>query len=508
MHVTLKLDSARLYAWHLVLLDELAHLPDCTVGVALSASPKPLPAAVRLGLALEKRLAPYNVHPALAPLAPDALDRWLETSAPQPDLVIDLATGIATTQTVPPVLTPVFDGHPGETALWAALLQGVSPRLKLHDSNQHQLLDIGWPKTERPLALSRSAAEILARLIPALVRAALEPPPSRGLGRPSGPLSTAPLPNLSLALAHKATKFARRTAWNRTVSEPQWIVAWRRCQGQIGHPEPSIADLTGYHTLPDQGTRYFADPFLFTRGGDIQMFIEEFPYERGRAFISVCTLKPDGTTDAPRPVLQTEHHMSYPQIFARDGEIWMLPECSGSGKLTLYRAKRYPDEWEPAADLIDAPLHDATFFEHAGRLWIAASAQGMKAAPWGSSWDSLSLYRAPALLGPWTAYRADPVLIDARSARPAGDVYALAGKLFRPVQDCSSYYGSSLGVAEITRLDDDAFEQKTIVEVAFPKRSRLLGPHTLSRLAVPGGFIEGIDVYGRISDLRAAGASI
>ena len=247
MHITVILDPARLWAWHLVLLEEIARQTGLTAGVVFSRPAQPLPVAVRTGLALERRLAPYNVHPAMAPLAPDAFASWTAASAPA-GLVIDLAANGAPALQGPAVLAPVYDGHIGETALWAALLKGTSPRLQLHDSSGSGLLDIGQPKTERPLALSRSAAEVVARLLPALVRAATEPAPRRGLAISTGGLSQDPLPNLAQALAAKAVTFARRTAWNRAVSEPQWIVAWRHCTGEIGHPGALIPDLTGYHT--------------------------------------------------------------------------------------------------------------------------------------------------------------------------------------------------------------------------------------------------------------------
>ncbi len=508
MHIILLLDPQRLRAWQLALAEELAALPGRTLGVSLADQGRPLPAAVRAGLALEAGATPHHVQPAMAPMAAADFAPFADNGAP-PGLVINLASGQLGPSSGPAVLTPLYGGRPGEEALWSQMLRGSSPRLALHNSATGQVLDIGWPKVERPLALSRSAAEIVARLVAGLLKvAAGNASPTRGLSLGGTMAATSASPGDGPALARKILAYGGRAVWNRMVKPPQWLVAWRRIDGPLRHPQAVIPDLTGYHTLPDDGRRYYADPFLFAHNGEVYLFVEELPYDRGRAILSVCTLRSDGTTDVPRPILETEHHLSYPQVFARDGEVWMLPEASASGSLTLYRARKFPDVWEPAADLINEPLHDATLFEHGGRLWITAATQGTGRFNWGSSWDSLALYCAPALKGPWTPHLANPVLIDARSARPAGEVFEIGGKLYRPAQDCSLDYGSALTVAEIERLDDGAFTQKPVVHVSFPKRTRLLGPHTLNRLVTPDGVIEAIDVFGTVSALRAAGAAI
>ncbi|MEI9904226.1 MAG: hypothetical protein WDN06_09755 [Asticcacaulis sp.] len=54
--------------------------------------------------------------------------------------------------------------------------------------------------------------------------------------------------------------------------------------------------------------------------------------------------------------MRQPYHLSYPSLIRDGGEIYMLPEAHRSGKLTLYRAERFPDRWAPAAD-IGFPRH-------------------------------------------------------------------------------------------------------------------------------------------------------
>jgi hypothetical protein len=78
---------------------------------------------------------------------------------------------------------------------------------------------------------------------------------------------------------------------------------------------------------------------------------------------------------------------------------------------------------------------------------------------WGSWSDTLSIFVSPRLQGPWRAHDANPILIDQAAARPAGCMFFRNGKLWRPVQDCTNGYGTGIGLAEITRLDAEGFEQ-------------------------------------------------
>jgi hypothetical protein len=66
------------------------------------------------------------------------------------------------------------------------------------------------------------------------------------------------------------------------------------------------------------------------------------------------------------------------------------------------------------------------------------------------------------------------------------------GALIRPFQDCRDGYGAALGLARITRLDDEAFEQQveTILRPGPLWPGRRL--HTLNR----AGSLECIDGSG------------
>jgi hypothetical protein len=186
------------------------------------------------------------------------------------------------------------------------------------------------------------------------------------------------------------------------------------------------------------------------------------------------------------PVLEEPWHLSYPQIFERDGAIWMLPEASGGKRLVLYRATGFPDRWQAEATLLDGvELSDATLLDFGGRLWLFATNRD----GFGSTSDTLVVFSAPALTGPWTPHPMNPVLIDRRSARPGGGFVRRDNRLFLPVQDGTLGYGGGLGIAELTRLDERTVRMSDPVPVSASGDWPHPMVHTLNR----HGRLEAID---------------
>jgi len=265
-------------------------------------------------------------------------------------------------------------------------------------------------------------------------------------------------------------------------------VGWRLVDG------PGVADLgrlpdSGWQTLADDGLHFYADPFPVVVGGRTHLFVEDFDHRLGRGVISVVELDDRGPLDTPRPVLEHDVHLSYPMVLADGGELWMIPETSGAGRVELHRAVRFPDKWVLEAVLLDDVVaSDATAFRHGDRWWLMATVH-----TGGSFSDALHVWHAPSLRGPWTAHVANPVLLDIAGARPAGHVVHRNGRLLRPAQDGSSGYGGALTLAEVVRLDPTTFEQRLVARIAPGPQwpgSRL---HTLNR----AGRLEVIDGSAR-----------
>ena len=487
LRVLLVCDRARLSRWQLWLAEALAGDGRHDVRLAFTPEPDPLPSAIRLLVMLEGLL-----FPTPKPRASDVLDEAevnalsVESDDGEPyDLAVDF-TARERALDAARVIRPVFDGVAGEGGVIDALLDRRLPRLGLNgnDGVRH----IGVCALEDPAVFTRGLDSTFSRmggLLLAAVRAhgrqvnGTKPKVASAVETtPETPGFAAPAIFLVSGLAAKAR--ARLT--ELLGQAPNWSIAWRRGVSSAATLDICYQDFT---RLQDDGRRFFADPFVLMRGDLAHVFCEEVPFATGRGLISHFTIDDRGNVSGPRPVLEQPYHLSYPFVFERDGEVWMIPESSAARTVELYRAERFPDRWTKQAILLDDVLaDDSTLFETDGRLFLFAALRDWQA----SSCDALGLYRANSLTGPWHAHPANPVLLDPSAARPAGALFAHGRGIVRPAQDCSRGYGRSLAFCRIDRLDDEGFSQTVVARLA--SHGPVRGPHTYNR----AGDVEVIDL--------------
>ena len=425
---------------------------------------------------------------------PDLSDDSLGTGR---SIVLDLGQGRS--GKLPPgaelVLSVTCNGQLGLPGMVAAILAGGHAELAVvtRSDGGDRVWASGLTVTSRPLNAAVSLHELTLRLGD-LVAVAL-----RRIEHGEEPVAAehsvaAASGGLSPFLAFAATSLSRRIRdrLDELVRHPyHWSVRWRRSD-----PEDLVTTRLGwtdapYKMLPDDGQRYYADPFLYQHEGRNYLFVEEFPYATGKGILSVSELNSGGGASVPRPVMEGPVHLSYPQVFKQGGEIWMIPETSGARTIELYRAVEFPDRWVKEAVLLsDIDASDATLVFHGGRFWLFAALH-----PHGSSCrDMLGIFHAPALQGPWVAHKLNPALIDARTARPGGAFFRHEGALMRVAQDGSRGYGSGLTICRVDRLDPDHFTQ-TVAQTLQPRADwRAAGVHTLNC----GFGIEAIDTLAKL----------
>jgi hypothetical protein len=403
-------------------------------------------------------------------------------SARKPDLILDL-TG--TVESLPaPALRLTFDSGPTLPALAGAIAAGNLP--DIHVRLDGELVAEAHPMIDVRVSIARGLEDVLARAVSlavATVERALRggctgvtsPSPAATAERPFAPAY------LTAALPRLAREFLRR----RKFHSAHWRVGYRLIDGD-GVAQTGDLSGTPWSVLPDDGTHFYADPFPFAWQGWHYLFVEDLPHATGKAVISVSRLDDRGVAGPPVPVLEEPYHLSYPQVFARDGEVWMLPEASASGELVLYRAENFPDRWVRHAVLIAGrAISDATLLQHDGALWLFATDRDGA----GSTSDMLVIYRADVIEGPWVPHPANPIRIDRRSARPGGAFVVDDGKILLPVQDGTMGYGGGLGFAELRALDStnvDLAAPKPIAEEGYWPYPQI---HTLNRM----GRLEVID---------------
>lgn len=480
-HVTLVIDPARLRNIHREIATRLTQDAGVRVTVLQGRAPEPLPSSVELLLGLE-RLVTRNPGSRLS----DALNPT-EWSLPQPDvqeppdLIIDFCghSAAAGGRTI----RVLYDGFAGEAALIGALLAGRMPAIEVFDAQNDAVLSRGVACADNAGTILAAFECVLARvasLVISAVRGWATLVPARRAAA-----QTARLRDVVAFEAKTLAHSVIRRLYHLCCYAPHWRTCWRFVDGADLWQTGTVSG-TSWNVIPDPGFRFYADPFPFIHEGRSYVFVEDLDHRTNKGIISVVPFDEHGPAGPARPVLEEPCHLSYPFVFAHEGQVWMIPESSANRSVTLYRANPFPHRWVREATLIaDIEASDATIVHHGDCFWMfAATRDGA-----GSWSDTLSIFSAPTPAGPWTPHPGNPILIDQATARPAGAVIRRDGKLWRPVQDCGGGYGTGVGLVEILQLDHQRYEQKlhTVLRAdpSWPGRRF----HTLNR----AGRLECID---------------
>lgn len=406
------------------------------------------------------------------------------SDAGSPDVVVDL-TGSAGERHVP-VISIHFDGSSSPSSAARTLALGRLPELTvLFDGKP-----AGWarPMVGESIWLTRGLNDVLARAITLIERTVRLFADSRSETLPDAPTQSQGPLTADLALRHAlmlGPRLLLRALHKAVHHEFHWQVGYRFLEGP-GVAETGNLAGTPWTLLEDDSTRFFADPFPFTWEGRDYLFVEEYSRVDGKGLVSVVQFDAAGQPGQPRVVLEAEHHLSYPQVFARDGAVWMLPESSGAKRLVLYRADPFPDRWVADTVLLEGiQISDATLLDHGGGLWLFASVgDGL-----GGASDTLHVYSAGSLRGPWLPHARNPIQIDRAAARPGGAFVRNGEEITLPVQDGTQTYGGGLGLARLLELDDRSVRLAAPVPVDGAPSWPCMGIHTLNR----AGRLEVID---------------
>jgi hypothetical protein len=441
------------------------------------------PRSLELLLSLEeviyRTVGPSSIDPVPRPMT--------ETpSQHDPEAIIDLTQNCNELLTQPNTLTPVFDGTAGEDALLGALIDGRVPVLEILAGPSREVVGRVVLALDEVHSVRERFECVVAQLRRLLIKVLSTPRRTITPVDHHTPSSSRPtLSSIARYSARLVSSSALKRAYQLCLFSPHWRVGWRFVDDGDVWESHSLAGQP-WNDIADPGFRFYADPFPYTFGGKTFVFVEEFDHRQGKGTIAAIPFDEKGQTGPAISVLSEPWHLSYPFVFEYRGGVWMVPESSEAKKISLYRADPFPSRWTREIDLVsDIDAHDASLVQFAGKWWIFATVRN----PLGGAMDSLSIFFADELFGPWSAHPLNPVLIDAGGARQAGQFLQRGGKLWRPVQDCRGGYGRGLGLAEVRTLSEYDFDQ--VVHTVLRPNANWPGRrlHTLNRF----GRLECID---------------
>ena len=211
----------------------------------------------------------------------------------------------------------------------------------------------------------------------------------------------------------------------------------------------------------DSTFNFIADPFIFKDSTGIYIFVEQFIKENGdiSVFYSKDTInlkfKYLGIA------LDEDFHLSYPQVYTYNKQIYMLPETQKSGKVILYKSVNFPLKWERYNELLNYNnIKDPTILQLNNKIYLFGCQKG-KLYCWISN-NFLSDFK-----------RIENVLLLGTESRPGGRIFNYNNKIIMPIQNSSKGYGTGLSLYEIKIDNNDKIKMK-------PYKKWYLRPHEKS----------------------------
>ena len=129
-------------------------------------------------------------------------------------------------------------------------------------------------------------------------------------------------------------------------SEKMYSVAIRKKQAQHdffwNHEDYLFEELN----VDCQSRYWLADPFLFEKGGKVYVFYEAFDLISRKGLIGYSLIDGKRKKIPVHIILDKPYHLSFPNVFEHDGDIYMMPETCENNTVKLFKATSFPEIWE------------------------------------------------------------------------------------------------------------------------------------------------------------------
>ena len=290
----------------------------------------------------------------------------------------------------------------------------------------------------------------------------------------------------------RASSISKQGRWSIGIYEGESPVSLKPSQ-KAKNPVLRARDVT------DCQAEFVADPFMVKEGSTWYLFCEVMDALTRKAAIGLATSSDGLTWGYQQTVLQEPFHLSYPYVFRWKDAFFMIPESRQADAVRLYRSDHFPTSWSFVKTLMKGNFEDSSVLFHDGLWWLFS-----KTNPKGN--DTLNLYFAKDLLGPWREHPKSPVVQgDRRRARPAGRIVSFNGRLIRYAQECLETYGKALWAYEISKLTTADYEERGIQPGPLLQgtgigwnadRVHHVDPHRLDS----DGWIACVDGYARVGE--------
>lgn len=217
--------------------------------------------------------------------------------------------------------------------------------------------------------------------------------------------------------------------------------------------------------VTDVPAKFVADPFLVHEDPTWYLFFEVYNLDSKQGDLAYATSTDTRNWKYQHIIIDEPFHLSYPYVFQWQGQYYLIPESFEAKSIRLYRAVQFPDKWEFVKTLVDNVEQVDNSIVHFNNRWWLFSAT--------TSNDTLHLYYADDLLGPWHEHPDSPIVRNnTHMARPSGRAIVYDGHLYRYTMDVSPDVGThQIWAYEITDISPTTYAEKRVTDTPIFKPS-------------------------------------
>jgi hypothetical protein len=198
--------------------------------------------------------------------------------------------------------------------------------------------------------------------------------------------------------------------------------------------------------VTDVPAKFVADPFLIHEDETWYLFFEVYNQNTKQGDLAVATSSDASRWQYQQIILDEPFHLSYPYVFKWQDDYYLIPESFEANSIRLYKAMFVTT----LVDNVERVDNSIVYFN--SQWWIFA-------AP--TSNDTLHLYYANDLMGPWREHPDSPIVENNNHiSRPSGRVLVYEDQLYRYTMDVNPSVGTHLIWAfEITDISPTTYAE-------------------------------------------------
>jgi hypothetical protein len=257
----------------------------------------------------------------------------------------------------------------------------------------------------------------------------------------------------------------------------------------IVNPVLTGADVT------DLPVDTIAHPFMVVEAGRYHLFFTAKDARTDTGGIALAESADGFRWKFRKTVVREAYVLSHPCVFQWQGDHYLVPEAHTLTSVRLYKATRFPEDWQFECSLLEGGKFISPTLVHYRDLWW------MFVSPPGN--QTLRLYFSPGLKGTWREHPLSPIVAnEAHSARPGGRPLLLEGKLYRLAQDCLPTYGAQVRAFEILEMSPTEYREKLVDPPLIRKDpeggwNRAAMHHVDAHRLADGRWLAAVDALGR-----------